>query len=40
MAMALNIPIINLGFAKDANELEKLVLQVDALQAQFKEQFG
>ncbi|RWB40440.1 MAG: hypothetical protein EOQ44_25185 [Mesorhizobium sp.] len=40
IAQSCEIPIINLGFAKDANELEKMVLQIDALQAQFKEQYA
>ena len=36
IATALNIPIINLGFATTAQELEALVLKVDELQAQLK----
>ncbi|AZO48070.1 hypothetical protein [Mesorhizobium sp. M4B.F.Ca.ET.058.02.1.1] len=40
IAQSCEIPIINLGFAKDAGELEKMVLQIDALQAQFKEQYA
>ena len=36
IATALNIPIINLGSATTAQELEALVLKVDELQAQLK----
>ena len=36
IATALNIPIINLGTATTAQELEALVLKVDELQAQLK----
>lgn len=36
IATAMNIPIINLGTATTAQELEALVLKVDELQAQLK----
>ena len=36
IATALNIPIINLGSAQTAQELEALVLAVDELQADLK----
>lgn len=36
IAMALNVPIINLGAAQTAQELEDLVLQVDQLQSTLK----
>lgn len=37
IATALNIPIINLGSAQSAQELEALVLAIDELQASFKD---
>ena len=37
IATALNIPIINLGAATNAQELEALVLKVDELQAELKD---
>ena len=37
IATAMNIPIINLGTATTAQELEALVLKVDELQAELKD---
>lgn len=38
MAMSMHIPIINLGKARNASELEALVLEVDKLQAKLKQE--
>ena len=39
IAQACNIPIVNFGRAANAEELEKLILEVDQLQTQFKTEF-
>lgn len=36
IAMAINVPIINLGRAKDAKELEAMILSIDELQNKLK----
>ena len=38
LAIALNVPVINLGAALNENELEQMILEVDHLQNQFKKE--